>query len=197
MEDGPQETSCIRFPFPLFPLSSFAMPLAYSTAVTRVNRVMAAEREWKALKAWLAAGEVGERPPCPNLEELDRLHGTRAARVDKKRARVQGLVQSHTAKRKGPTVQPPIETSTTAERHEPGSVLAQIDHPKRASYPRGEIGDLVRKALEQAPPEGLTPAAIGKSLERSPGACSWSIDKLVKSGEAVLVSEKPKRYRLA
>jgi DNA-binding IclR family transcriptional regulator len=61
---------------------------------------------------------------------------------------------------------------------------------------KGELASLILGYLA-AHPEDLGPSAVGKELERSSGAVANALERLVASGQVRLVSEKPRRYRLA
>lgn len=62
---------------------------------------------------------------------------------------------------------------------------------------RGELRSLVREYLASRPGDGVGPSAIGKALGRSQGAVSNSLATMAARGEVVLVSDKPRRYRIA
>jgi DNA-binding MarR family transcriptional regulator len=78
---------------------------------------------------------------------------------------------------------------------------AEAEHPEedgtRDRLGRGELGALVRGYLAARPGESFGPAAIGKALGRSQGAVSNSLSTMAARGEAVLVADKPRRYRTA
>lgn len=63
----------------------------------------------------------------------------------------------------------------------------------------GQLGTLVLEYLlaraEQE--QGLSPAAVANSLGRSSGAVANAMAKFAATGDAVLVSETPRRYRIA
>ena len=61
----------------------------------------------------------------------------------------------------------------------------------------GELGSLVREYLGARPGDDFGPSAIGKALGRSQGAVSNSLATMAARGEVVLVSDKPRRYRIA
>jgi hypothetical protein len=62
---------------------------------------------------------------------------------------------------------------------------------------RGELGSLVRDYLAAHPDKSFGPAAVGKALGRSQGAISNSLATMAARGDAVLVGDKPRRYRIA
>lgn len=63
----------------------------------------------------------------------------------------------------------------------------------------GQLGTLVLEYLlahaEQA--QGLSPTTVANSLGRSSGAVANAMAKFAASGDAVLISETPRRYRIA
>jgi biotin operon repressor len=59
----------------------------------------------------------------------------------------------------------------------------------------GQLRDLVAGYLHEHPGQEFTPHAIGKALDRSSGAVANALDRLASLGQAVLSSEKPRRYR--
>ncbi|HTZ44887.1 MAG TPA: MarR family transcriptional regulator [Jatrophihabitans sp.] len=61
----------------------------------------------------------------------------------------------------------------------------------------GQLGTLVLEYLVAHAQEQVGPAALGKALNRSTGAVANALTRLADSGDAVLVSETPRRYRLA
>jgi hypothetical protein len=62
---------------------------------------------------------------------------------------------------------------------------------------RGALAAMVRDYLEARPKESFGPAALGKALGRSQGAVSNALAAMAERGEAVLVADKPRRYRIA
>ena len=62
---------------------------------------------------------------------------------------------------------------------------------------RGQLETLVHDYLAARPGESFGPAAVGKALGRSQGAVSNSLSTMAARGEAVLVADKPRRYRIA
>ena len=65
-----------------------------------------------------------------------------------------------------------------------------------ARLAKGELASLVVDYLS-AHPEELGPTAVGKALGRSPGAVANALQRLQVDGRARLVSQAPRRYRLA
>ena len=84
---------------------------------------------------------------------------------------------------------------------EPTPAEAAAEHPEadgtRDRLGRGELGALVRDYLAGRPGESFGPAEVGKALGRSQGAVSNSLSTMAARGEAVLVADKPRRYRIA
>ncbi len=103
------------------------------------------------------------------------------------------------------TTPPEEDTSEDAASEdavtEPTPAEAAPEHPEadgtRDRLGRGELGALVRDYLAARPGESFGPAAIGKALGRSQGAVSNSLSTMASRGEAVLVADKPRRYRIA
>lgn len=62
---------------------------------------------------------------------------------------------------------------------------------------RGQLAELVLAELAVNPAEPVGPTQIAKALARSSGAVANALDRLVRSGEATLVTPSPRRYRLA
>lgn len=62
---------------------------------------------------------------------------------------------------------------------------------------RGALVELVRGYLAERPGESFGPAGIGKALGRSGGAVSNALAAMAGRGEAILVAERPRRYRIA
>jgi hypothetical protein len=62
---------------------------------------------------------------------------------------------------------------------------------------RGQLGMLVHDYLAARPAEAFGPAGLGKALGRSQGAVSNALAAMAERGEAVLVADKPRRYRIA
>ena len=89
----------------------------------------------------------------------------------------------------------PVETGTIAgDAIEDGTIE---DGGLRASrLAKGELAALVVDYLS-AHPEELGPTAVGKALGRSPGAVSNALQRLQVDGRVRLVSQAPRRYRLA
>src|SRR6266542_1372683 len=59
---------------------------------------------------------------------------------------------------------------------------------------KGELRNLVRDFLAAHPGHEFTPTVIGRELGRSSGAIGNALDKLVISGEAVLVKDAPRIF---
>ncbi len=69
------------------------------------------------------------------------------------------------------------------------------DQAKRLG--RGQLGTLVHDYLAARPAEAFGPTGLGKALGRSQGAVSNALAAMAGRGEAVLVADKPRRYRIA
>jgi hypothetical protein len=72
------------------------------------------------------------------------------------------------------------------------AATATTAHPRLA---KGGLRALVVDHLTARPHEEMTASAIGKSLGRSSGAVANALDTLVKSGQAELTCEKPRKFR--
>jgi hypothetical protein len=78
----------------------------------------------------------------------------------------------------------PVATSTPAD---------PIARPGR--LPNGELRRQVAVHLDEAPADTFTAGEIARALGRSSGAVANALSVLAAHGEAVLVSERPARYR--
>jgi hypothetical protein len=77
-------------------------------------------------------------------------------------------------------------------------VLKAAAGERRVPAPRpGALRQLVEEYLRKFPDSAFTPYHIGKALTRSASGVASALDKLVSLGTAELVSDKPRRYRLA
>jgi DNA-binding IclR family transcriptional regulator len=61
----------------------------------------------------------------------------------------------------------------------------------------GALGTLVVDYLKAHAEEALGPTAVGKALGRSQGAVANALVRLAEAGTVTVVSESPRRYRLA
>lgn len=61
----------------------------------------------------------------------------------------------------------------------------------------GQLGTLVLEYLLAHQEQEWSPTAVGKALGRSTGAVANALAKFAASGDAVLTSEAPRRYRIA
>lgn len=89
-------------------------------------------------------------------------------------------------------------TGTEADGGTPSITAPQADQAESATSPRlakGGLRALVVDYLTAHPDEEMTAPAIGKSLGRSGGAVANALDTLVKSGQAELTCEKPRKFR--
>lgn len=81
---------------------------------------------------------------------------------------------------------PAPEAATQADTAAPAKRLA-----------RGGLRQMVYEYLEAHPGEEVTPSRLAKHLQRSAGAVANALAKLKDHGQADLVGESPRRYRLA
>ncbi|MFF9204365.1 MarR family transcriptional regulator [Streptomyces sp. NPDC014986] len=81
---------------------------------------------------------------------------------------------------------PAPEAATQADTTAPTKRLA-----------RGGLRQMVYEYLEAHPGEEVTPSRLAKHLQRSAGAVANALAKLKDHGQADLVGESPRRYRLA
>lgn len=75
----------------------------------------------------------------------------------------------------------------------PPAVQAEATTSPRLA--KGGLRALVAEYLNAHPDEEMTAPRIGKSLGRSSGAVANALDTLVKSGQAELACEKPRKFR--
>ncbi|MFF4409877.1 helix-turn-helix domain-containing protein [Streptomyces sp. NPDC001404] len=62
---------------------------------------------------------------------------------------------------------------------------------------RGGLRQMVYEYLEAHPHDEVGPSGLGKTLGRSAGAIANALAKLADHGQAELISDSPRRYRLA
>jgi DNA-binding MarR family transcriptional regulator len=89
------------------------------------------------------------------------------------------------------------ETAQASDREEPASGEAPEAEGGSGRLGRGALGAMVRDYLAARPGEDLGPTQVGKALGRSQGAVSNALARLESSGVVSLVSESPRRYRIA
>jgi hypothetical protein len=88
-----------------------------------------------------------------------------------------------------------VETGTIAgDAIEDGTIVGKGVRASRLA--KGELAALVVDYLSAHPGE-LGPTAVGKALGRSPGAVANVLQRLAVDGRVRLVSQAPRRYRLA
>ncbi|MFD8493894.1 hypothetical protein [Amycolatopsis sp. NPDC059657] len=85
--------------------------------------------------------------------------------------------------------QQPADSAADAE-----SAAAAVSE-KKQRLPKGGLRGLVEDYLAEHPDDSFGPTKIGKDLERSGGAISNALDKLVEDGYAIKTCEAPKRFR--
>lgn len=61
----------------------------------------------------------------------------------------------------------------------------------------GGLRELVHAHLVEFPDKEFTPYEIGRALDRSSGAVANALDRLISLGDAVLTTERPRRFALA
>jgi uncharacterized MnhB-related membrane protein len=80
----------------------------------------------------------------------------------------------------------------------PGQRVLEAVGERRVPAPRPDaLRPVVEEYLRKFPDSAFTPYHIGKALARSASGAANALDKLVSLGTAELVSDKPRRYRLA
>ncbi len=97
---------------------------------------------------------------------------------------------------------PPAPTGRTSARttHEAADTASDetpAGGTEGARLRPGQLGTLVLEYLVAHAEEAVSPTALGKALNRSTGAVANALARLAGSGDAILVSETPRRYRLA
>lgn len=89
-----------------------------------------------------------------------------------------------------------LDRKTTAAKKAPAKTAKKAPPKAGEKLGMGELRPLVIKTLK-ASNEPLTGSAIAKQLDRSAGAVNNQLAKLVELGEAVQVTEAPRRFQLA
>jgi hypothetical protein len=89
----------------------------------------------------------------------------------------------------------PVTRTEPAHKSAPRSSVADSDGSAERLRP-GQLGTLVLEYLLAHPEQECTPTAVGKALGRSSGAVANALAKFAASGDAVLTSEVPRRYRI-
>jgi len=99
---------------------------------------------------------------------------------------------------------PPPATSHAAAPGDPncaakaaGNDEAPVRVGDGARLRPGQLGTLVLEYLVAHAEDAVGPTALGKALNRSTGAIANALARLAASGDAVLASETPRRYRLS
>ena len=145
-----------------------------------------------AVAAALGIGHSSAQKRLAALEVAGQVRRDRGGRVDGVRApdrwrplAVDGAVATH-----------PVADHEEAGRAEP-AVRGADAAEGRGRLWRGALAAMVRDYLAERPTESFGPAALAKTLGRSPGAISNALAAMAERGEAVLVADKPRRYRIA
>jgi DNA-binding transcriptional ArsR family regulator len=74
---------------------------------------------------------------------------------------------------------------------------SQPTQPSTERLRPGALGEMVVEYLMAHGTEALGPTAVGKALGRSQGAVANALGRLAEAGTVVVVSDSPRRYRLA
>ncbi len=90
----------------------------------------------------------------------------------------------------------PAARWSPATRTEPARKDATSDGSDAERLRPGQLGTLVLEYLLAHPEQECTPTAVGKALGRSSGAVANALAKFAASGDAVMTSEVPRRYRI-
>jgi len=91
----------------------------------------------------------------------------------------------------------PAARWSPATRAEPARKDVASDGAGAERLRPGQLGTLVLEYLLAHPEQECTPTVVGKALGRSSGAVANALTKFAASGDAVLTSEVPRRYRIA
>jgi DNA-binding transcriptional ArsR family regulator len=92
---------------------------------------------------------------------------------------------------------PPHAADAATSGHDAADDEAQVGGGKSERLRPGQLGTLVLEYLVAHAEEPVGPTALGKALNRSTGAVANALARVAASGDAVLVSETPRRYLLA
>jgi hypothetical protein len=105
--------------------------------------------------------------------------------------------QSDTADAPGPDADtaPDSGSGTGAGESENADTAASSGTGATVRLGKGELRALVLKHLTAHPEEEFTASKVGKALNKSSGAVANVFDALVKTGEAEMTCEKPRRFR--
>ena len=93
-----------------------------------------------------------------------------------------------------PTCQRPMPRRTGVAVVRTGPVAAGHNSDGQRTLGKNELRTIVRDFLAAHPGHELTPTVISREIGRSPGAINNALDKLVISGEAILVKDAPRIY---
>lgn len=89
----------------------------------------------------------------------------------------------------------PAPTVTAASNGADAATAPQAEPAAPGRLAKGGLRDLVAEHLTAHPDEEFTAPKLSKILKRSSGAISNVFDALVKTGEAEMTSERPRRFR--
>jgi DNA-binding MarR family transcriptional regulator len=140
-----------------------------------------------AVAAALGIGHSSAQKRLAALEVAGQVRRDRGGRVDGVRA----------PDRWHPLDVDPAVAAQPATHHEEPAVPLAVAAEGRGRLERGALAAMVRAYLAERPKESFGPAALAKTLGRSPGAISNALAAMAERGEAVLVADKPRRYRIA
>ena len=145
-----------------------------------------------AVAAALGIGHSSAQKRLAALEVAGQVRRDRGGRVDGVRA----PDRWHPLDADPAVAAQPATDHEEAGRAEP-AVRGAVAADGRGRLGRGALAAMVRDYLAERPKESFGPAALAKTLGRSPGAISNALAAMAERGEAVLVADKPRRYRIA
>lgn len=139
-----------------------------------------------AMAAALGIGHSSAQKRLAALEVTGRVRRDRGGRVDGVRA----------PDRWHPLDADPAVAAQPGTDHDEPAVCGTVAAEGRGHLGRGALAAMVRDYLAERPKESFGPAALAKTLGRSQGAISNALAAMAERGEAVLVADKPRRYRI-
>jgi hypothetical protein len=95
------------------------------------------------------------------------------------------------------SAQPPAAGTDTDQGGGPSTQDQPAAATAKDRLPKGGLYELVKNYLAEHPDDSFGPAKIGTDLNRSGGAVSNALDKLVTDGHAIKTCEAPKRFRIS